>query len=96
MTPGTGKFFPANNYHVHLFNNSCELMNNENSDKTYTGNPTDFKNDLHALKEMLERMRADRDLWKEVAENLASELGKKEYAHAEYDTCKEVVEGVAW
>jgi chromosome segregation ATPase len=56
----------------------------------------DADNDFHALKEMFDRMRVDRDLWKEVAENLASELGKKEYAHAEYDTCKEAAEGVAW
>lgn len=35
MTPGTGKFFPANNYHVHLFNDSYEFMNSENSDDTY-------------------------------------------------------------
>lgn len=55
----------------------------------------DADNDFHALKEMFDRMRVDRDLWKEVAENLASELGKKEYAHAEYDTCKEAAEGVA-
>jgi len=47
-------------------------------------------------KEMFNKLRADRDLWKEVAENLATELGKKEYAHAEYDTCKEVAQGVAW
>jgi len=54
------------------------------------------ENDFHALKEMFNKLRADRDLWKEVAENLATELGKKEYAHAEYDTCKEVAQGVAW
>jgi hypothetical protein len=35
MTPGTGKFFPANNYYVHLFNDSYEFMNSENSDDTY-------------------------------------------------------------
>ncbi len=57
---------------------------------------TDCENDLHALQEMFDRMRADRNLWKEVAENLASELGKKEYAHAEYDNCKEAAKGVAW
>lgn len=30
MTPGTGKFFPANNYHMHLFNGSYECMENGN------------------------------------------------------------------
>ena len=138
MTPGTGKFFPANNYHIHLFNNSYEFMNNENSDNAYAedivmrlrhwgaqkppfriaiddeklefcimeeaadkierlrNDLTECENNFHTLKEMFDRMRADRDLWKEVAENLASELGKKEYAHAEYDTYKEVAGGVAW
>lgn len=52
--------------------------------------------DFHALKEMFNKMRADRNLWKEVAENLATQLGKKEYANAEYETCKEVAQGVAW
>ena len=37
MTPGTGKFFPANNYHVHLFNDSYEFMNSENSNDTHFG-----------------------------------------------------------
>jgi hypothetical protein len=45
---------------------------------------------------MFDELLVDRDLWKEVAENLAAELGKKEYAYAEYDTCKEVAEGIAW
>ena len=96
MTSGTGKFFPANNYYVHLFNNSYEFMNNKNIDKTIIGKPTGCENDFHTPKETFDRMRADRDLWKEVAENLAAELGKKEYAHAEYENCKEVAEGVAW
>lgn len=56
----------------------------------------DCENDFHALKEMFDKLRADRDLWKEVAENLATELGKKEYANAEYENCKEAAEGVAW
>jgi len=56
----------------------------------------DCENDFHALKEMFDSMRADRNLWKEVAENLATQLGKKEYADAEYETCKEVAQGVAW
>lgn len=42
-------------------------------------------NDFHALKEMFDKMRTDRNLWKEVAENLATQLGKKEYADAEYE-----------
>ena len=54
------------------------------------------EDDFHALKGMFDRMRADRDLWKEVAENLAAELGKKEYADAEYEICKQVAQGVAW
>lgn len=56
----------------------------------------DQKLPSHALKEMFDKLLVDRDLWKEVAENLAAELGKKEYAYAEYDTCKEVAEGIAW
>ena len=52
--------------------------------------------DFHALKEMYNNMRNDRNLWKEVAENLATQLGKKDYADAEYETCKEVAQGVAW
>jgi hypothetical protein len=96
MTPGTGKFFLANNYHVHLFNDSYEFMNIKNDNTTHTSNLACSDVDSDALREMFDKMQADRDLWKEVAENLASELGKKEYAHAEYDTCKEVAEGVAW
>lgn len=57
---------------------------------------TDCENDFHALKEMFDKMHADRDLWKEVAENLATELGKKEYANVEYENCKEAAQGVAW
>lgn len=57
---------------------------------------TDCENDFHALKEMFDKLLVDRDLWKEVAENLAAELGKKEYAYAEYENCKEVAEGIAW
>ena len=56
----------------------------------------DQKLPSRALKEMFDKLLVDRDLWKEVAENLAAELGKKEYANAEYDTCKEVAEGIAW
>lgn len=57
---------------------------------------SDCEDDFYALKIMFDRMRADRDLWKEVAENLATELGKKEYADAEYENCKEAAQGVAW
>jgi len=52
--------------------------------------------DFDALAQMYNNMRNDRNLWKEVAENLATQLGKKEYADAEYETCKEVAQGVAW
>ena len=33
----------------------------------------------------IERLRADRDRWRKTAEMLARELGKPEYAQAEYD-----------
>lgn len=55
-----------------------------------------MNSELNSLMQMLNSMQADRNLWKEVAENLAAQLGKKEYAYAEYETCKEVAQGVAW
>jgi len=133
VTPGTGKFFPANNYHMHLFNGSYECMGDEDKKEPMTSNIVnllrnecqcsddcravndpcipmraadeieqigeqlkDCNNDFDCLRLMHDKMRADRDLWKEVAENLATELGKKEYADAEYETCKQVAQGVAW
>ena len=35
--------------------------------------------------EQLQEMTSDRDRWRRTAEVLASELGKKEYAQAEYE-----------
>jgi len=56
----------------------------------------DCNQDFNTLYAMFIKMRSDRDLWKETAENLAGELGKKEYANAEYANCKEAAQGVAW
>jgi hypothetical protein len=52
--------------------------------------------DFDALAQMYNNMRNERNLWQEVAENLAIQLGKKEYANAEYENCKEVAQGIAW
>ena len=51
--------------------------------------------DFDALAQMYNNMRNERNLWQEVAENLAIQLGKKEYANAEYENCKEVAQGIA-
>lgn len=52
--------------------------------------------DFDALAQMYNNMRNERNLWQEVAENLAIQLGKKEYANEEYENCKEVAQGIAW
>jgi hypothetical protein len=78
MTPGTGKFFPANNYHVHLFNDSYEFMNSENSNDTHFGDivirlrdwddqQPPFQIMIDAADE-IERLRADNHHWKRVAD----------------------------
>ena len=39
---------------------------------------------LRDASEEIERLLYERDCWKKVAEKLANELGKTEYAHTEY------------
>ena len=47
------------------------------------GNPIMAREVQEAMDE-IQRLRVDRDRWQKVAEQLATELGKTEYAHTEY------------